>query len=60
MRDYADSCTKIDTLRRMIYDACLMKDWKECLILSDKIVEEARNLRMYSEIQLINKGNENG
>jgi hypothetical protein len=37
-----------------------MKDWKECLILSDKIVEEARNLRMYSEIQLINEGNENG
>ena len=45
MKDYAECVTAIDTLRRMIHDACLRKEWTDVHFLSERLVTVAVDLK---------------
>ena len=54
MSDYAEHCTRVDVLRRMTHDACLKRDWEEVKRLSELLITEGVELKMFADHKLEN------
>ena len=52
MSDYAEHCTKVDTLRRIVHDACLRRDWDEVKRQSEALITEAVEIKMFADHKL--------
>jgi hypothetical protein len=50
--DYAEHCTKVDTLRRIVHDACLRRDWDEVKRQSEALITEAVEIKMFADEKL--------
>lgn len=52
MSDYAEHCTKVDTLRRIVHDACLKGEWEEVKRLSELLITQSVEIKMFADEKL--------
>jgi hypothetical protein len=53
MSDYAEHCTRVDVLLRMTHDACLKRDWEEVKRLSELLITESVEIKMFADSKLM-------
>ena len=57
MSDYAEHCTRVDVLLRMTHDACLKRDWEEVKRLSELLITESVEIKMFADSKLMEVNN---